>query len=630
MSILILDKFKKTMSPTPVIRLLTADDFTNLGEFKNVTPAISEGTGVDRTDMFTIAGRADIPWSPTPDRSKYLRWDAELNFDYISEVRFWAKKNLNHGGTNVYVSDGLVDINFNCYGYFNISYSQTGTDWTEVRLNTSHIRGVRVLSFVGGYGDRSGSVNSSTSFSNIQLVNYFGRNMLPKNNLLAEYTFDATNGRGIFDTSFSGLAAYNITANNDFSNAEGFVGQALGDPLSGWITPQNLGFGEVPWVSEIFEGEFSLSFYIMNRIRYVEATIWMGILGSDKGSGYRKLMLGANRPGVLNGFYMGDGSGVNYALCVIDVNDLPGFWTIVGNGQDSDTYSVYKNGSYYGVFEKGGSGAVTGLPTLFGQARDGENTENLGLPYFDEFRAYSKMLSEEEVNQIYQLSENKIPVTHEIEFIEKKIDWVERGGTFQFTSPYSGNCLYVPDSDTKGTIPESNLGLSGEGSGWVSKYLEIPFGNIPDADEVEIKMWFFNQADNNRMGKFHIGFYNDISKPLSAVIITDAWASDKNSFAVCSNLLANGENYSRTPYNSKLGGDEKNGLTLKLVKNTKGYYEFYVNGGRAPNSFLGDNLPDAIDMHFDELDHINIVCSGYRTYPLPSFELYSIIVRQYL
>ncbi len=160
------------------------------GEFKNVTPEYLTNQ-VDGTDGFTITGKANNEYLPScgyGQLSSLLRWDYELNFDDVSYIKFYAKKNVDYGTVKVIVSDGLkylsgcsvpeeeksilypIIYNNESFDIFNYIYSKLDNEWHEYILDVRGIVGEHIISFIGGYNDKSGTSNDSTSYSNIRFI----------------------------------------------------------------------------------------------------------------------------------------------------------------------------------------------------------------------------------------------------------------------------------------------------------------------------------------------------------------------------------------------------------------------------------------------------------------------------
>ncbi len=176
--------------------LLVTREILDQGEFKNVTPEYITD-GVNGTAGFTITGKPEsdlyISGCGYYQWSTRLRWDYELNFDEVNYIKFCAKKNEDHGSVKVYISDGLkmaancpnineedktilyplnsnLNSSIDASGAFELHYSILDTAWHEYILDVSDIADTHIISFVGGYLDRTGSINSSTSYSNIRFT----------------------------------------------------------------------------------------------------------------------------------------------------------------------------------------------------------------------------------------------------------------------------------------------------------------------------------------------------------------------------------------------------------------------------------------------------------------------------
>ena len=140
------------------------------GTFVNVTPEYLTNQ-VNGTDGFTIVGAATTHWTD-PNYSTYLRWDYEIDLTNYSLIKFYGKKNANHGNIAIMITDGLNDYsNTNVYFMENTNYRVLALDeWIEYTVDVSEITGNKTVSFIGGYTDFSGYPESSTSFSNIRFI----------------------------------------------------------------------------------------------------------------------------------------------------------------------------------------------------------------------------------------------------------------------------------------------------------------------------------------------------------------------------------------------------------------------------------------------------------------------------
>lgn len=148
------------------------------GSFKNVTPSyFNDDNG---SAGFTIVGCANnsiyVSGYSYCDDSSWLRWDLSYDLTKIKEIVFSAKKNVDNGRVEVYVTDGLYYTQgcghtpyTETYAHIGKSYNDLDTNWHDYTLDVSEITGTHIISFVGGYTDRSGSSNSSTSYKNIIL-----------------------------------------------------------------------------------------------------------------------------------------------------------------------------------------------------------------------------------------------------------------------------------------------------------------------------------------------------------------------------------------------------------------------------------------------------------------------------
>lgn len=141
------------------------------GKFLNHTKTII--TGYNNTAGFSIVG-TQPNYVGTNYMSGRLRCDFVIDFTYISSVSFFAKKVTQHGIVSVWISDGLpdnvIEKDFTSY-YACVCTGYDVTDWTAYSMDTDNITGIKTLSFIGGYVDRSGSSASRTDYSSI-ILNY--------------------------------------------------------------------------------------------------------------------------------------------------------------------------------------------------------------------------------------------------------------------------------------------------------------------------------------------------------------------------------------------------------------------------------------------------------------------------
>lgn len=159
--------------------LLVTREIMDQGIFQNVSP-IYLSNQVDDSDGFTIVGRAnDFYFHPTchyMNMSTYLRWDFQIDLTNYSKIKYYAKKNAGHGSSRVIVSDGL-HFRLGCGSLPTVEYASNWhayntlpTTWTEYELDITTVVGEHVVSFIGGYYDSTGSVDSSSSYSNIRFI----------------------------------------------------------------------------------------------------------------------------------------------------------------------------------------------------------------------------------------------------------------------------------------------------------------------------------------------------------------------------------------------------------------------------------------------------------------------------
>ncbi len=187
-------KLSKTVDSKNVISMktkksewiLTRSDFDK-GTFKNVTPTYLTNQ-VDGSDGFTITGTAkdNNVWNSSCFYCymyTYLRWDYEIDFNKYNKLTFYAKMNEKHGIVDIFITDGLDKTDTTkhyltsqtstgeIYNGFSVNYTTLPTTWTKYEIDLNNISGKHIISFVGGYVDQSGSINSSTSYSDITFYN---------------------------------------------------------------------------------------------------------------------------------------------------------------------------------------------------------------------------------------------------------------------------------------------------------------------------------------------------------------------------------------------------------------------------------------------------------------------------
>ena len=150
------------------------------GTFVNVTPTYLTNQ-VDGADGFTIVGTATNNTNATCNGAQWyqwnywLRWDYQIDLTNYSTIKYYARKNANHGVGRVYITDGIhndpvCDGSTNVLLKQEIHYNDLPTSWTEYTIDVSGITGTRTISFIGGYVDSTGYSSSSTSYSNIRFL----------------------------------------------------------------------------------------------------------------------------------------------------------------------------------------------------------------------------------------------------------------------------------------------------------------------------------------------------------------------------------------------------------------------------------------------------------------------------
>ena len=151
----------------------------NQGHFYNVTPTYLTNQ-IDNSDGFRIVGTATgnnvyQEGCYYCEHSTWLRWDYSMDLTDIAKITFYGKEDALHGMINVMITDGIYDggnlgPGYNYYGGIGIHYNANVTNYTYYEIDTSNISGIKVISFIGGYIDQSGSSASSTSYCNIRFV----------------------------------------------------------------------------------------------------------------------------------------------------------------------------------------------------------------------------------------------------------------------------------------------------------------------------------------------------------------------------------------------------------------------------------------------------------------------------
>ena len=153
---------KETMSDIIVTR-----EILDKGTFRNVAPVYLTNQ-IDGSDGFTIVGRGNVR-NGSNQWEKYLAWTYTIDLtDYIN-IKFYAKKNANHGTVLLAILDEIKS-GVSPLKRVGKGYASCPTTWTEYELDVSDLVGTKTLFFLGGYYDMTGNASSSTSYCNIRIL----------------------------------------------------------------------------------------------------------------------------------------------------------------------------------------------------------------------------------------------------------------------------------------------------------------------------------------------------------------------------------------------------------------------------------------------------------------------------
>lgn len=153
---------KETMSDIIVTR-----EILDKGTFRNVAPVYLTNQ-IDSSDGFTIVGRGNVS-SGSNQWEKYLAWTYTIDLtDYIN-IKFYAKKNANHGTVLLAILDEIKS-GVSPLKSVGKGYASCPITWTEYELDVSDLVGTKTLFFLGGYYDMTGKASSSTSYCNIRIL----------------------------------------------------------------------------------------------------------------------------------------------------------------------------------------------------------------------------------------------------------------------------------------------------------------------------------------------------------------------------------------------------------------------------------------------------------------------------
>ena len=153
---------KETMSDIIVTR-----EILDKGTFRNVAPVYLTNQ-IDSSDGFTIVGRGNVS-SGSNQWEKYLAWTYTIDLtDYIN-IKFYAKKNANHGTVLLAILDEIKN-GVSPLKSVGKGYASCPITWTEYELDVSDLVGTKTLFFLGGYFDMTGNASSSTSYCNIRIL----------------------------------------------------------------------------------------------------------------------------------------------------------------------------------------------------------------------------------------------------------------------------------------------------------------------------------------------------------------------------------------------------------------------------------------------------------------------------
>ena len=153
---------KETMSDIIVTR-----EILDKGTFRNVAPVYLTNQ-IDSSDGFTIVGRGNVS-NGSNQWEKYLAWTYTIDLtDYIN-IKFYAKKNANHGTVLLAILDEIKS-GVSPLKSVGKGYASCPITWTEYELDVSDLVGTKTLFFLGGYYDMTGNASSSTSYCNIRIL----------------------------------------------------------------------------------------------------------------------------------------------------------------------------------------------------------------------------------------------------------------------------------------------------------------------------------------------------------------------------------------------------------------------------------------------------------------------------